>query len=79
MRMIRKPKNFEEENWHYLSIGYYKGKAIVKNEMGELFYMECEETIAPIGTVVTRETVMPIQELTNEEREEIEAIYGKSK
>lgn len=30
MQVFREPKNFETEKWNYLSIGYHKGKAIVK-------------------------------------------------
>ena len=40
MQFIREPKNFEEENWAYLSIGYHNGKAVLKDEAGDLYYME---------------------------------------
>ena len=60
MQVFREPKNFETEKWNYLSIGYHKGKAIVKNELGELFFMECEEEVAPIGTVVTADLLTTI-------------------
>lgn len=73
---ITEPKNFEEENWMYLSVGYHNGKVIAKNESGELFYIECEEEIAPIGTVIQEGAVTPIQELEEDEREKIELIYG---
>ena len=76
MRVIREPKNFEEENWAYLSIGYHNGKAVLKDEAGDLYYMECEEEEAPIGTMVSEgENIQSIGELSEEERIEILQIY----
>lgn len=71
MQVFREPKNFETEKWNYLSIGYHKGKAIVKNELGELFFMECEEEVAPIGTVVTADLLTTIEKLPETEYQEI--------
>lgn len=76
MIRIIEPANFEEENWPYLSVGYHNGKVIAKNEIGELFYIDCEEEIAPIGTAIQEGVVTPIQELEEEERSRIERIYG---
>lgn len=73
---ITEPKNFEEENWMYLSVGYHNGKVIAKNESGELFYIECEEEIAPIGTVISEGVVTPLEELEEGEQEEIIKIYA---
>lgn len=76
MQFIREPKNFEEENWAYLSIGYHNGKAVLKDEAGDLYYMECEEEEAPIGTMVSEGVeVKFIDELSEEERIEILQIY----
>lgn len=76
MQFIREPKNFEEENWSYFSIGYYSGKAVLKDEAGDLYYMECEEEEAPIGTMVSEgEDIKSINELSEEERIEILQIY----
>ena len=38
MRYKKEPKNFEVLHKLYLSIGYYQGKAIVKDEM-EVFIL----------------------------------------
>ena len=78
MQFIREPKNFQEENWAYLSIGYHNGKAVLKDEAGDLYYMECEEEAAPIGTVVSEGAdIKSIGELSEEERIEILQIYQK--
>ena len=79
MRVIVEPKNFEQEQWNYLAVWNYNGKVIAKNEIAELYYMECEEAIAPIGTVVTEDAVTPIVELDEEEQKEIRRIYGNKR
>ena len=76
MRTIRESKNFEAENWKYLAVGYYKGKAILKDEMESIFYMECKEAEAPIGTMVSEGvSVLPVEVLDKDERAEIMWIY----
>lgn len=76
MKFVKEPKNFEEENWNYLVIGYFNGKAIVKNEAYRLFFIRCEEQMAPIGTVVPEGLAEPIEKLGSEEQEQIQEIYG---
>lgn len=74
--MIKKPyNNFESLNYENLVVGYYNGKAIVKNEESTLFYMECPEKIAPEGSVLQNEDIRPISELPEDEQIEIIAIY----
>lgn len=65
----------EKVIYENLVIGYYNGKAIVKNELGNLFYMECEEQIAPEGTVLENDVLTPISELSVQEQREIHNIY----
>ena len=48
MKFFKEPKQFEEEEWEHLVIGYFHGKAIVKDENGHLFFLKCEEAAAPI-------------------------------
>ena len=76
MKFVREPKNFEQEEWNYLVIGYFNGKAIVKNEAYRLYFIRCEENEAPIGTVVTAGLAEPIEKLSSEEQEQIQDIYG---
>lgn len=77
MKFMKEPKNFESENWNYLVIGYYRGKAIIKNEAARLYFMRCEEEQAPIGTVVSQgKALEPIEKLNQEEQEKINEIYG---
>ena len=46
MKFFKEPKQFEEEEWEHLVIGYFHGKAIVKDENGHLFFLKCEEAAA---------------------------------
>ena len=75
MIYLQKPLNFETESGGYLVIGYYREKAIVKDEAGTLYFLRCEENEAPIGTVVTEQGLEPIEKLSEEEQEAIEEIY----
>lgn len=77
MRIVKEPKNFEEENWMYLSVGYYEGKVILKNDEGELFFLECDENMAPEGTSVPDSiAVTPIEALMELERIEVMNLFG---
>lgn len=77
MRYFEEPKNFEEVQGNYLVIGYYCGKAIVKDEMDRLYFIQCEEREAPIGTVVSGDEVEIIEKLSREQQESIQAIYER--
>lgn len=76
MKFLREPKNFEEENWNYLVIGYFNGKAIVKSEANQLYFIRCDEEASPIGTAVPEGLAEPIEKLSSEEQEQIQEIYG---
>lgn len=76
MKFFKEPKQFEEEEWEHLVIGYFHGKAIVKDENGHLFFLKCEEVAAPIGTVLPKGLAEPIGKLSSKEQEQIEEIYG---
>ena len=41
-----------EAEKNYLVIGYHRGKVIAKDEWNSLYYVECEEEMAPIGTLI---------------------------
>lgn len=57
-------------------IGYYYGKAILKDEMGKLFYTHCEEHEVPEGTVVQGNyQVYSIAELPMIEQMKIKSCY----
>ena len=73
MKFFKEPKQFEEE---HLVIGYFHGKAIVKDENGHLFFLKCEEAAAPIGTALPKGLAEPIGKLSSTEQEQIEEIYG---
>ena len=76
MNFFKEPKQFEEEEWEHLVIGYFHGKAIVKDENGHLFFLKCEEAAAPIGTALPKGLAEPIGKLSSTEQEQIEEIYG---
>lgn len=76
MRYVREPENFEKVYGNYLVIGYYHGKAIVKDELYRLYYIRCEENEAPIGTIVEKDVLEPLEKLSSEEHGSILEIYG---
>ena len=76
MRYGREPENFEKVYRNYLVIGYYHGKAIVKDELYRLYFIRCEENEAPIGTVAEPDMLGPVEKLSNEEYSRILEIYG---
>lgn len=75
--MIRRTNyNFERIHNDNLVVGRYKNLAIVKNEMGALYYIECDENEAPIGTIVDDDMLNPINNLMSHERQYIYRIFG---
>ncbi|MEF9839455.1 MAG: hypothetical protein RR869_08685 [Lachnospiraceae bacterium] len=79
MKFYKEPKNFEEVQGNYLVIGYYRQKAIVKDENNRLYFIDCNENEAPIGTVVSGEEITIVEKLNQEEQESIQEIYGYHK
>lgn len=78
MRVKQEATNFENENWMYLVVGYYEGKAVLKDEEGELFFLECEENEAPEGTCLQDSIeVTPIEVLEEKEQKYISGVYGQ--
>lgn len=77
MRTITEPVNFEQEGPFYQVVGYYREKAIARDEEGNLFFLRCEEEEAPIGTVIPGGGIQTIEKLAEEERDIIQNIYGR--
>lgn len=75
MTVYKAPKNPERLRNYNLVVGYYHGKAIVKNEFDYLFFIECDECHAPEGTIVENEILTPIIVLEKKEQDEICEIY----
>ncbi|NSD68962.1 hypothetical protein [Dorea longicatena] len=71
--------NFEVIHKDNLVIGYYIDKAIVSDEYGRLYYIECDENEAPIGTVADEDMLEDIDNLSEHEREYIIREYRESK
>ena len=71
MEYKKEPKNFEVLHKLYLSIGYYQGKAIVKDEN-----VNCEENELPIGTLAESDLLKPLNQLEETEQKEILKIYA---
>lgn len=69
------PQDGQEVRGDNLVIGYYNGKAIIKNEDNFLFFIECEECHAPQGTVVENGALNSINELEREEQETIKKLF----
>lgn len=75
MTLIRNMANVEKIHYANLVIGYFHGKAIIRNESSDLYYLECEEQIAPVGTVIESDGLFSIKLLPEKERSEIIDIY----
>lgn len=67
--------NFERIHNDNLVVGYYIDKAIVKNENGYLFYIECDENEAPIGTIADEDMLTSISELPEHERDYLRRVF----
>lgn len=52
-----------------LVISYVEHKAIIRDELDELYYLECEPNEAPVGTVVEETGVFPLSQLSVEEQD----------
>lgn len=76
MKYYREPENFERVYENYLVIGYYRGKAIVKDELHQLYFIQCEEDLVSIGTIVEKECLETVKHLKPEEQMEIQKFYG---
>lgn len=72
------PENVERTHEDYEVIAYDNGKVILTNEYGALFYTEGTEQEAPIGTVLDRKYLEPLQKLDREEQTRIHKLAGVS-
>lgn len=63
-----KPKNAERMRNYNIVVGYFQGKAIIRNENGFFFFIECEECHAPEGTVIENEALTSIDNLSEDEK-----------
>lgn len=56
-------------------VGYYNGRYIVQDELDELFFLDAPEGLFSIGEVVSPDDLLPINELSFMEIEEVKRIY----
>lgn len=75
MIIHRKTENYETARTYYQVIGYVRGKSIARDEEGNLYYCQCSETEAPIGTVAAAKSFSSIGKLSQEEQEAIDKVY----
>ena len=61
---------------HQFSNRLFQRKSNRKNDFGHLYYMICEEQIAPVGTFLESDLLAPVKNLPEAEQAEIYAIYG---
>lgn len=57
-------------------IGYHNGKAIVINELGNIFYCEVPENLFNFGETVHPNDLTPISELSVDEQKEIISLFS---
>lgn len=72
------PENMERLHEDYEVIAHYNGKVLLINEYGALFYTTGTEQEAPIGTVLDRKYLEPLQKLDAKERTRIHRLVGVS-
>lgn len=58
-------------------IAYLNGKAIVSDELDNLYYTECEEEWAPVGFTVPEDSVKEFADLDPEEQKQILAVIRR--
>ena len=64
MRYIKPPQNFEFSHQDLTVIGYVQDLAIIEDEYGSLYEMECPNNLLPIGSVTERAFLTPLDELS---------------
>ena len=52
-------------------IGYYNGKAIIRDDWGRLFFTEMEEEFVVLGDIVETKYISSIEELPQDEQKAI--------
>lgn len=72
-------ETFEKVYENLIVIGHYRGKAIVRDELRQLYFIQCAENEAPIGDVMERRVLEPVEKLSREEQECIQEIYAGMK
>ena len=77
MTLFKKPKNGEELRNTNVIIGYLDGMAIIENEYGKRFFVECEPEQMPIGTYVDNNAVSPETQVQKSIQREITETFGK--
>ena len=77
MTLFIKPQNGGELRNANVIIGYLDGMAIIENEYGKRFFVECEPEQMPIGTYVDNNTIVPVTELDKSVQCLITEIFGK--
>lgn len=67
MRFRKQPRIYDRVMSDNSVVTYINeiGVAIVKNDLGDLYYFECEEEFAEPGTVVPVEDLRSIEDLNN--------------
>lgn len=66
--LFKVPENAETVRSNNTIIGYYGNKAIVRNDLGELYFIECDGPHFAVGSVVTDEEIMSVSYLSKEEQ-----------
>lgn len=79
MRYRKKPRNFENIIALNTVVSYIENMAIIQNEYGQLFYVECEEDQFEIGTCIETEHLTSITELPYLLQKKIIALLGENK
>lgn len=78
MRYRKKPRNFENIIALNTVVSYIENMAIIQNEYGQLFFVECEEDQFEVGTSVETEQLTSITELPYSLQKKIITLLGEN-
>lgn len=74
MTRFRKPQHGEVVRKENYVIGHIDNRTIVKNEKSVLYFVDCDENQAPVGTIFENQALTPISKLPEEEQKKIRAF-----
>ncbi len=77
MTLFFKPESADTFRNENVVIGYYNDITIVKNETNDLFYIECEPGIFDIGSYAENQSLLPIEQLSIADQENIGLMFGE--
>lgn len=64
MKFRKIPRDFEKLEMENHVIAHIFGMAIVRDDSGDLFYIECDEELCDIGEKIDKDALIPLDNLS---------------